>query len=187
MKGKVVDFNSALISRCAKGDRKAQEEVYRLYYKAMFNTCVRILKDTAEAEDTMQEAFLSAFGKLSGFSGEVSFGAWLKRIVVNKALDVLRSRKVCFEALEEDTAESTNTDVDIQNDTDKKDMVKNIRKAILSLPEGYRVVLSLVLLEGYDHEEIAEILNITASTSRSQFSRARKKLVEILQKPDNLP
>jgi RNA polymerase sigma-70 factor (ECF subfamily) len=150
----------------------------------MYNTCFRIVGVAEDAEDIMQEAFLSAYGKIDTYSGKVSFGAWLKKIVINKSLDLLKSRKRIFEPVDEESEHKYLADdqKDFTDDTDyEKISVDRIRDAIQSLPDGYRLVLSLHLLEGYDHEEIAEILNISSSTSRSQFTRARQKLVELLK------
>ncbi len=173
------NIHQELIDRCMDGDQKAQFEIYKLYYKAMFNTSWRIVNDTMEAEDIMQESFLKAFKKLNTYKGEVSFGAWLKRIVVNHSLDALKKRKVEFETGE------TILGMPGEEETGKEEIVaeklENIRLAINKLADGYRVILSLYLLEGYDHDEIAEIMNISSSTSRSQFTRARKKLLEQLQ------
>lgn len=176
----VKDLHSDLVEQCRHGDQKAQFQVYKLYYKAMYNTSLRIVNDTMEAEDIMQEAFLSAFEKLHTFSGKVTFGAWLKRIVINRSLDYLNRKKAIFEDIEdqyklsEETAEPTNGE-------DLEYQVDQVREAIKRLPHGYRVILSLYLLEGYDHEEISEILDISSSTSRSQFSRARQKLARELE------
>lgn len=172
-----------LISRCRKGDRAAQEEVYRLYYKAMYNTCLRMLNDRMEAEDVMQEAFLAAFTKLGQYRGEMPFGAWLKRIVINKAIDVLRQKKIRFGELDERfETEVVTEDPEPVSEEDAAMLVKHIRDALQTLPEGFRVVLTLSLFEGYDHEEIALILGITESTSRSQLARAKRKLAEKLKK-----
>ena len=145
----------------------------------MYNTSLRIVKVPVEAEDIMQESFLSAFENIDTYSGTVSFGAWLKKIVVNRSLDSIKKQRMIFETMDEkfaaDISEESIMD-DIPADMDK------IRDAIMNLPEGFRIVLSLYLLEGYDHEEIGQILNITSSTSRSQYTRARQKLVEILKK-----
>jgi RNA polymerase sigma factor (sigma-70 family) len=176
------NIHQDLISRCARGDKLAQSELYRLYYKAMYNTCYRMLDDKVEAEDVMQEAFLAAFLKISTYRGEMSFGSWLKKIVINKTIDVLRSRKIRFEELDERsgiTDESEQNDLDIAED--ENDRIVKIREAVRKLPEGFRIVLSLALFEGYDHEEIAMILKITESTSRSQLARAKKKLMEYLK------
>ena len=137
---------------------------------------MRIINNEAEAEDVMQEAFLKAFTKIETYKGEVSFGAWLKRIVINRSLDYLKKRKVKFEEIKEKTTQIT----DFQMET-KEVNVQVIKNAIQKLPDGYRVVLSLYLLEGYDHEEISEILGISNSNSRTQFLRAKNKLREILK------
>lgn len=176
---KYQDININLINACRKGDSKAQFEIYRLYYKTMYNTALRILADTTEAEDVMQEGFLNAFQKIETYRGEVSFGAWLKKIIVNRSLDIIKARKAVI------SIETTNIDLPDESDSgyiEKADDVNidMIKAAIYSLPEGYRIVLSLYLLEGYDHDEISEILNITNATSRTQFHRAKKKLAEHL-------
>ena len=173
------NIHQKLINRCRKGDRKAQFEIYRLYYKSMYNTSLRIVKDPQEAEDIMQESFLSAFRNIETYRGQVSFGAWLKRIVINNSLDVLKKRRLLFEELNEDYNDYSGLEEGIDEEL-LAQQLERIREAIQQLPEGYRVILSLHLIEGYDHEEIAEILNITSSTSRSQFFRAKQKLLEIL-------
>jgi RNA polymerase sigma factor (sigma-70 family) len=174
-----------LIENCRKGDRKAQFELYRLYYKAMYNTCLRIVSRSAEAEDIMQEAFLSAFRKIETYKGDVSFGAWLKRIVINKSIDALRQRKIRLEDITEaEPDEARENTIDFVPDDNQpiEMMIKQIKDAIHELPPGYQVVLTLALIEGYDHEEIAQILSVSESTSRSQLMRARKKLVEIINR-----
>ena len=172
------NLHQELIDRCRVQDRKAQFEIYRLYYKAMYNTSLRIVQDPVEAEDIMQESFLSAFQKINMFSGSVSFGAWLKKIVVNQSLDSLKKKRLFFEELNDSTMENQETEA---GETDFSGSAEKIRDAILRLPDGFRVVLTLYLLEGYDHEEIGQILNISSSTSRSQYTRARQKLTEILK------
>lgn len=173
------NIHQDLIDRCRKGDREAQFRIYGLYYKAMYNTSLRIVKDPGDAEDLMQESFLSAFEKIGSYSGTVSFGAWLRKIVVNRSLDSIRKQKLSFETLDERMAGDLSEN-DVQDDTPID--IERIRDAIMKLPDGFRIVLSLYLLEGYDHEEIGQILNISSSTSRSQFTRARQKLVELLKK-----
>lgn len=169
-----------LIEACRRGDQKAQFEIYGLYFQAMYNTALRIVEDPDDAEDVMQEAFLKAFLKLKTYKGEVGFGAWLKRIVINKALDFLRLKKEKISLEEVNDIEITD---DNHGDTlETEYSVEAIRKAIFSLPEGYRIVLSLILLEGYDHDEVSEILGISNSTSRTQYHRAKKKLLEQLKK-----
>ena len=173
------NIHQDLIDKCRDKDRSAQFEIYGLYYKAMYNTSLRMVKDPDEAEDIMQESFLSAFEKIDTYSGTVSFGAWLKKIVINRSLDSLKKRRLSFEILEEGNIPDRNEGSDADYISDR---IEEIREAILRLPDGFRVVLSLYLLEGYDHEEIAQILDINPSTSRSQFTRARQKLVEMLKK-----
>ena len=168
-----------LIRDCRRGDQKAQFEIYRLYYKAMYNTSLRIVGDPDDAEDVMQEAFLKAFVKLKTYRGEVSFGAWLKRIVVNKSLDFLRLKRESISL--DNLGQVEEAEDQVPQAVETAYSADTIRKAILSLPEGYRIVLSLILLEGYDHEEVSEILKISNATSRTQFHRAKKKLIELLK------
>jgi RNA polymerase sigma factor (sigma-70 family) len=176
------NIHQDLVERCRKGDRLAQEELYRLYYRAMYNTCLRMLNDRVEAEDVMQEAFLAAFMKLAQYRGEMSFGAWMKRIVINKSIDALRARKIRFEEINDNQEEDLTFDDELdQTKEETVRLVGRIRDAVQLLPEGFRVVLSLSLFEGYDHEEIAMILGISESTSRSQLARAKKKLVDYLK------
>jgi len=178
------NIHQELISRCRKGDRRAQEEIYRLYYLSMYNTCYRMLNDRVEAEDTMQEAFLAAFLKIDSYKGEMSFGSWLKRIVINKTIDVLRSKKIKFEMLDEKVGYDPDPESESITPEETALQIGKIREAVRKLPEGFRVVLSLSLFEGYDHEEIATILHISESTSRSQLTRAKKRLTEYLKTND---
>jgi RNA polymerase sigma factor (sigma-70 family) len=178
---KGFNIHQDLIERCRNGDRLAQSELYKLYFKAMYNTCYRMLDDKVEAEDVMQESFLAAFLKINTYRGEMSFGSWLKRIVINKSIDALRARKIKFEELNEKiNLPDEFTGEDLEKDEDGRQVAK-IREAVQKLPEGFRVVLSLALFEGFDHEEIAMILKISESTSRSQLARAKKKLMEYLK------
>ena len=181
------NIHQDLIDGCRAGDQKAQFQVYKLYYKAMYNTSLRIVNDSMEAEDVMQEAFLSAFEKISTYSGTVSFGAWLKRIVVNRSLDVLGKRKAIFEDIDSHTGIRDDSHEETLYKQEVESKVEEIKAAIEQLPEGYRVILSLYLIEGYDHDEIAEMLGISSSTSRSQLSRAKQKLLGELKnrKPMN--
>ncbi len=136
-----------------------------------------MMNNKAEAEDLLQESFADAFLKLETFRYESAFGAWLKRIVVNKCINHLKKRRAQLIYTENIPEVTPEDDRDFrQDDLD----VKKIYRAMEKLPEGYRVIFSLYLLEGYDHSEIAQIMGITESTSKSQFSRARQKLKEIL-------
>ncbi|WP_201300861.1 RNA polymerase sigma factor [Sunxiuqinia indica] len=175
------NIHQDVIDRCKAEERDAQFQLYKLYYKSMYNTSLRIVGNEAEAEDIMQEAFLNAFRKIKTYSGQVSFGAWLKRIVVNRSLDHLKKRKVQLEELDERiTGEMVENPLMEIKEVD----VQKIKQAIFQLPDGYRVVLSLYLLEGYDHDEISEILNISSSSSRSQLLRAKRKLRDYIKKDE---
>lgn len=171
------NIHQDLIDGCVSGDQKAQFQVYKLYYKAMYNTSLRIVNDTMEAEDIMQEAFLSAFEKIGTYSGTVSFGAWLKRIVINKSLDTLNKRKVVFEEIGSKIQIRDDSQDEIESKQNFESRLEIVKEAIDKLPDGYRVILSLYLIEGYDHDEIGEIMGISSSTSRSQLSRAKQKLL----------
>ena len=173
------NIHKDLIEACRHGDRNAQFRIYKLYYKAMFNTSLRIVNDTAEAEDIMQESFLDAFQRLESYSGQGSFGSWLKRIVVNNSLDSLRRAK--------DTVSFDEEGVDLpeEHEDNHEEEIRfqsqEVMKAIQLLPGEYRIIISLFLLEGYDHEEISGILNISNQLSRTRYSRARQKLLTILK------
>jgi RNA polymerase sigma factor (sigma-70 family) len=172
------DTNRHIVERCKAGDRKAQYELYKLYAKAMFNVSMRITNDYAEAEDVLQEAFLNAFQNIHAFRGEATFGSWLKTIVINKAVGQIKKRKLSFIAMDNKDYADSEESIDEQ---ELQLQVSVVRKAIQQLPDGYRVVLSLYLLEGYDHGEIAQILGITEATSKSQYSRAKKRLLEFVK------
>lgn len=176
-KSHTVHLNADIIENCKKGDQRAQFQIYKLYYSTMFNTSLRIVKDSAEAEDIMQESFLSAFEKIDTWSGTVTFGAWLKRIVVNQSISALRKRKgvdfVDIEHIQEQIEDSIDETVNLEENSR---ILEDVHKAIEDLPDGYRTILSLYLFEGYDHEEISKILSISPSTSRTQFTRAKQKL-----------
>jgi len=172
-----ANLHDDLIERSKVGERFAQSELYRLYSKAMYNICYRFSNDRDDAEDILQEAFISAFTSLGSYRGEASFGAWLKRIVVNKAINFVKRKKMELLPLDEvdfEIAEVEQSDDELILNIDK------IRDGIQELPDGYRLVFSLYLLEGYDHKEIAEILGITESTSKSQYLRAKRKLKDNL-------
>ncbi len=142
----------------------------------MYSVSLRIVNNEAEAEDIMQESFLKAFRKIDTYRGEVSFGAWLKKIVVNRSLDHLKKKKVKFEEMSAHTFHLAD-----ENDTYEEVDVESIKRAIRQLPDGYRTILSLYLIEGYDHDEISEILGISNSASRTQYSRAKSKLRDLLK------
>ena len=152
-------------------------QIYKAYYKAMYNTAYRILKESFEAEDIMQEAFLTAFTKLDMFKGEVTFGAWLKRIVINKSLTQLKKNNRYNEVKLEVIPNYDTVEEKIEYNILK---TTNVLQSINSLKDNYRMVLTLHLIEGYDYEEIADILKYTNENVRTTISRAKKKLKQIL-------
>ncbi|MFO7656526.1 MAG: sigma-70 family RNA polymerase sigma factor [Bacteroidales bacterium] len=180
--GQRQNIHRQLIEKCRSQDQAAQFGIYQLYYKAMYNTALRMVNIPADAEDIMQESFLLAFTKIDTYKGEVDFGAWLKKIVVNKSIDLLRTRKAFFEEIDEGVKTYETEEYNLENEEEINREITRIKKAIAGLADGYRVVLSLYLIEGYDHDEIAQILKISPSGSRSQLTRAKQKLTEILNK-----
>lgn len=176
-----TDIHKEIIELSKSGNESAQYQLYSLYAKSMYNICMRMLGLREEAEDALQEAFTVIFEKLDTFRFESSFGAWTKRIVINTCLNNLSKRKIdlCFnEEINTEVFESDN------NSNDNLELeVKEVHRAINKLPEGYRIILSMYLLEGYDHKEISDILNISESTSRTQYMKAKKKVREYLTNP----
>lgn len=183
-KSKYVIFkHKELVDACMQNERNAQMKIYNLYYKAMYNTSLRIVNDSFIAEDIMQESFLDAFTKINTFEWRSSFGSWLKRIVVNKSLDSIK-KNVNFVPLNDEL-----NDIYEENDIEDFDNVQckldEIKISIKQLPENYRVVLVLYLFEGYDHQEIAQILNLPYNNVRVRYLRAKRKLLEGIVKLKN--
>lgn len=175
LKSTTIHPHEAIIDRCKAGDRRAQYQLYDLYVDAMYNVCFRMVNHASDAEDIIQDAFVKAFSKLDSYRYQSTFGAWLKRIVINETINFLKARKlpVCFtehlpEDITHDDAQPVNLDM------------QRIKHAMSRLPDGYRQILSLYLIEGYDHQEISSITGITVSTSKSQYHRAKKKLIQLL-------
>ncbi|MBB4119689.1 RNA polymerase sigma-70 factor (ECF subfamily) [Mesonia hippocampi] len=168
-----------LIEACRRNDRKAQLKLYEKYSQGMYYVALRFMKNEHDAEEAMQEGFIQAFTKLHQFTGEVTFGAWLKRIVINKSIDMLKARKLDLVALDEHRVAKVEED----NNWDVADSVtiNQVKEAIAKLPERYKYPVMLFLIEGYDHEEISEILNITAVSSRTLVHRGKRKLQEHLK------
>lgn len=176
-----IDKHYNLVVECKQGSKKACYELYKLYSKAMLNVAFRIVGNIAEAEDVLQEAFVDAFSKLKDFRQDTTFGLWLKQIVVNRSINLLRKRKLDLIDLEGEQIENI-ADEEVEDEEETRYQAARVKEAMKDLPEGYRLVISLYLLEGYDHEEIGQILNISENTSRTQFLRAKRKLLEILQR-----
>lgn len=187
--------NAELIERVRLGSQKAQYQLYEKYVRAMYHVCVRIVGKGHEAEEVLQDAFVRAFMRIEEYRGDAAFGAWLKRIVINTSINFLQKKKVNLVSLDEMLVEPViEEDEDSENDfaemniqtgisekvTKHNSEVSRVKEAINKLSDGYRIVLSLYLFEGYDHEEIGEILGISSSTSKSQYSRAKKRLRTML-------
>jgi len=169
-----VYIHAPLIEECRTGNSKAQYRLYNQYSKAMFNLAFRILNNREDAEDILQETFVDCFRSINSFRFESTFGAWLKKILINKCINHIKRKKIDLmlcENLPENIYEEEAGEV---YDTTK------IFRGIEKLPDGYRIILTLYLLEGYDHAEISQILGISESTSKSQYSRAKDKLRVLL-------
>lgn len=166
-----------LVEQCKQQNRKAQMALYRQYCDGMFIVAHRYMKDTAAAEDALQEAFIKAFRKLHQFKGDVTFGAWLKRIVINTCLDAIKANKMDQTTINEETFEI----VDDENwEVPDEATVQLVVQAIEDMEPPYGTVLQLFLLEGYDHQEISEIMEISESASRTYLHRGKKKIKEQL-------
>jgi RNA polymerase sigma-70 factor (ECF subfamily) len=175
------DTHRELVLGCQRRDRSSQRALYGHYAKPMYNLCLRMLRHAHDAEDVLQVAFVDIFGKIHTFNFEASISAWIKRIVVNRCIDHLKKRRLLTTDLDTNRHDAALEDPDPEPALSaQKISVERIKQATRQLSEGYRVVLSLYLFEGYDHNEIAQILDISVGTSKSQYSRARKRLAALL-------
>lgn len=166
-----------LIQLCLVGKQSAQMEIYNRYYKAMYNTSLRIVKNSAEAEDVMQESFLNAFTKLHTFKGEVTFGSWLKRIVINNSIYHYRKQRRNSEVALDDIMYKVEDNDGIASDhvfTELK--AQKVMETMKQLKDNYRISLTLHLIEGYDYEEIGAIMNMSYANTRTTISRAKESL-----------
>ena len=175
MESPAISIHADIIDRAIRNDPEAQFDLYKKYNAAMYNTALRITRNTALAEDVLQESFLNAFQSLTYYRGDASFGSWLKRIVINKAI-TLAKKESRWDLVENEEDLDSPEDIPSEPEYD----LDQVKMAITELPDGFRTVLSLYLLEGYDHKEIAEILGITESTSKTQYKRAKEKLKKSL-------
>ena len=176
---KQIDINRRLVEESLKGSEKAQYQLYKLYADAMYYTCWTMMHNREEAEDILQESFSDAFMNLHKFKFDSTFGTWLKRIVVNKCINEIKRKKTDLQFSE---------NMELFEDRYKEDddsmtelTVSAVKKAMATLPEGSRIIFQLYLLEGYDHREIAEILGVSESNSKSQYMVAKRKIKEILK------
>lgn len=173
-----------LISACKRNDAKAQMQLYDNYVKAMYTIALRYVKHTAIAEDIVQESFIKAFHKLTTFREEVSFGAWLKRIVINQSIDYLKKKKLDIVAIDDNIIHLI--EEPITWEVNSNVTIKKIKTCLETLPAKYKIVLQLFLLEGYDHQEISEILSISEVSSRTQLMRGKNKLKLLLEANDKV-
>lgn len=167
------------IQQSIAGNRTAQKELYSMYAKAMFNVVLRIVKQSENAEDVMHDAFIKAFQKLDQFKGDVTFGAWLKKIMIHQAIDHLRQQNKYITSYLDDINELEHVADDYldYDGLNKSEIINCINR----LKDNYRIIITLKLIEGYDYEEIGTIMNLTYAQSRTMFSRAKEKLKSELQ------
>lgn len=175
------DKVNLIINRCKKGDRKAFFELYSLFAKNMLNVSYRIVNNKEEAEDILQESFIKVFENIRKFDEKTSFGAWFKRVIVNHSIDVIRKRKMLMIPLDE-TKYLENEETEEHTDLN----IETIRECIQYLPDGYRIILTLYLFEGYSHREIGDLLKISEGTSKSQYSRSKSKLIKLIKEKTNI-
>lgn len=169
--------HKALVEKCKTGHSGSQYQLYALYVDAMYNIGMRMLGNKEDAEDIVQESFVAAFKNLAGFKYESTFGSWLKRIVINKSINYLKAKRIPVVPMEDHEFHLHDEPTETVEAID----IKKVKVGIEKLPLGYKQILSLYLIEGYDHNEIGEILEVSTSTSKSQYHRAKKKLVEIIK------
>lgn len=175
-------FQIDVVDQCKANDRKAQMQLYKQYCEGMFCVAMRYVKNGDDAEDVVQESFIKAFQRLHQFKGEVTFGAWLKRIVINKSIDFLKTKKNRMVALEENHLHlSEDEDWSIEDDM----TIEVVKNAIDRLPDQYKYVVMMFLIEGYDHREISEVLKLTETASRTRLLRGKSYLKELLKKKIN--
>lgn len=166
-----------LVKACVSGNASAQKEFYDLFAKKMMGVCLRYTNNYEEAQDVLQDGFIKVFNKLSKFVNKGSLEGWVRRIMVNTALDHYRKNKKFQKDIEID---AVSFKLEKQEYIVESINAQDLLKIIQTIPEGYRVVFNLFAIEGYSHKEIAEQLGVTESTSKSQFSRAKKMLRNIL-------
>jgi RNA polymerase sigma-70 factor (ECF subfamily) len=173
--------DTSLVKHCKNGDAKAQYKIYKLYSKAMYNLAIRIIGEKGSAEDILQDSFIKVFSDINNLKDDKAFGAWLKRIVINRSLDEVRKRKYVFSGLES-VSEHQNEFIEEVDDSVDPEIVHHLIK---KLPDGAREILVLRAIEGFKHSEIAEKLNISESTAKTQFFRAKQILAKMLKELEN--
>ncbi|MFD2542849.1 RNA polymerase sigma factor [Lacinutrix gracilariae] len=164
-----------LIQNCKKNDAQAQSELYQLFSGKLFSICLKYSRNYAEAEDNLQDAFVTIFNKISQFNNKGSFEGWLKRITINTALQCYRNKGV-FEIVNEEKIEDITLEIE-----DDELSIDYLLKIIQELPDRYRLVFNLYALDGYSHKEIASMLKISTGTSKSNLARARQILKDKIE------
>lgn len=171
-------FQLDVVEQCKSNDRKAQLALYKQYCDGMFCVAMRFLKNTDDAEDVLQESFIKAFQKIHQFKGDVTFGAWLKRIVINKSIDFLKTKRQKIIQLDENYM---HLEVDDDWTIEEHISLEEVKDAIDQLSERYKYVVMMFLVEGFDHDEISQVLNITGSACRTRLLRGKAQLKELLK------
>ncbi|MEO7293544.1 MAG: sigma-70 family RNA polymerase sigma factor [Ginsengibacter sp.] len=169
-------FFDDLVERCKQGSSLSFRELYQRYTRAMYNTSLRIVNNESDAEDIVQESFMDAFKQIEKFNYQSTFGAWIKRIVINKSINHLRDKKLKLVEINQTIISGLEND-EAFDETEIQFTIEKIKRAVSMLPDGYRTVFTLNAFEGYDHDEIAQILSITPATVRTQYHRAKKQLL----------
>ena len=181
MKISLTESESKLVKLCKQGDAKAQYKLYKLYSKAMYNIAIRMTSDQGTAEDVIQDSFIKAFSEMNKLQNEKAFGGWLKRIVINRCIDVTRKKRIVFTDMEIISVKNLEI-ADEPEDTTDPELVHRLIK---QLPDGARQILVLRALEGYKHAEIANRLRISESTAKTQYFRAKQLLAKLINEKTN--
>jgi len=176
----MIEIGPDIIDQCREGKHMAQMYLYATFYKRIYNACYRVLYDSLEAEDAMQESFLKAFSNIESYNDAIPFEAWLVRIAINTSIDKLRKKELEVTSLNENIAYVPDEEDEEEIWEKIMNRVGQVKAAIEKLPESARLVINLYLIEGYDHEEIGEILNIAPGTVRIQYMRAKQKLLQLV-------
>ena len=169
--------NEKLIRKCQQKSQRAFEELYKKFSPFVYGICLRYAKNRDEAQDILQDCFIKVMDRIGDFRFEGSFEGWLQRMAVNESLNYLRLGRSSFSDIDYDDASVEDECPDIVSDMSARELLDIISK----LPDGYRTIFNMYVIEGYQHNEIAEILNITESTSRSQLKKAREQLISLIK------
>ena len=166
-----------MVKACLKNKRQAQKELYDRFSYMMKGVCLRYSKNEQEAEDLLQESFITAFEKLKQYNNKGALGGWLRKITFNKAIEHYRKNKN-----KQNTVLIIETDLTIDTSAIEQLDLEDLLEKIQQLPIGYRTVFNLYAVDGYKHQDISKILNISVGTSKSQYSRARQMLIKMIEK-----